>query len=70
MIVNGIFYTKLLLTSVYNNELKIILTPEMKQAKYLSIQFDMHNLARPVDLIADRPDPRKLGIGIRSATFR
>ena len=70
VIVNGIFYTKLLLTSVYNNELKIILTPEMKQAKYLSIQFDMHNLARPVDLIADRPDHRKLGIGIRSATFR
>jgi hypothetical protein len=58
VIVKGIFYTKLLLTSVYNNELKIILTPEMKQGKYLSIQFDMPNLARPVDLIADRPDHR------------
>lgn len=69
VMVNGIFYKKLTLTSVYNNELKIIFTPEMKQAKYLSIQFDMHNLARPVDLIPDRPDQRRLGIGIRTATF-
>lgn len=68
--VNGIFYKKLLLTNVYNNQLKIVFTPEMKQAKYLSIQFDMHNLARPVDLIVDRPDHRKLGIGIRTATFQ
>ena len=67
--VNGIFYKKLFLTSVYNNQLKIVFTPEMKQAKYLSIEFNMHNLARPVDLIVDRPDHRKLGIGIRTATF-
>lgn len=68
--INGIFYKKLFLTNVYNNQLKIVFTPEMKQAKYLSIEFDMHNLARPVDLIVDRPDHRKLGIGIRSAVFR
>lgn len=68
--VNGIFYKKLFLTDVYNNQLKIVFTPEMKKAKYLSIEFNMHNLARPVDLIVDRPDHRKLGIGIRSAVFR
>lgn len=68
--VNGIFYTKLILTHVYNNELSIIFTPEMKKSKYLSIEFEMHNLARPVDLIEDRPDYRKLGIGIRSAAFQ
>jgi len=68
--VNGVFYKKLMLTHVYNNELDIIFTPEMKKSKYLSIEFEMHNLARPVDLIEDRPDHRKLGIGVRSAVFR
>jgi hypothetical protein len=67
--VNGIFYKKLLLTQVYDNVLEIVFTPEMKQSKYLSIEFDVHHPARPVDLIVDRPDHRKLGIGIRSATF-
>jgi hypothetical protein len=67
--VNGIFYKKMILTHVYNNELHILFTPEMKQAKYLSIEFEMHKLARPVDLIEDRPDHRKLGIGLISATF-
>jgi hypothetical protein len=68
--VNGVFYKKLRLTQVYNNELDIIFTPEMKKSKYLSIEFEMHNLARPVDLIEDRPDHRKLGIGVRTAVFR
>lgn len=68
--VNGIFYKKLLLTQVYGNELEIILTPEMKQLPYLSIEFDTYYPTRPVDLIVDRPDYRKLGIGLRSAVFR
>jgi hypothetical protein len=68
--VNGIFYKKLLLTQVYGNELEIILTPEMKQFRYLSIEFDIYHPTRPVDLIVDRPDYRKLGIGLRSAVFR
>ena len=68
--VNGHFYKKLFLTHVYDNELEIFFTPEMKRSKFLSIEFEMHNLARPVDLIADRPDHRKLGIGVRSAVFR
>lgn len=68
--VNGVFYKKLFLTHVYDNELNIIFTPEMKKSKYLSIEFEMHNLARPVDLIEDRPDHRKLGIGVRTAVFR
>ncbi|MBU3630031.1 DUF6311 domain-containing protein [Polynucleobacter sp. AP-Melu-500A-A1] len=68
--VNGVFYKKLFLTHVYDNELDIIFTPEMKKSRYLSIEFEMHNLARPVDLIEDRPDHRKLGIGIRTAIFR
>lgn len=69
VIVNGIFYKKLLLTNVYDNELDIALSSDMKNSKYLSVKFEMHNLARPVDLIEDRPDHRKLGVGMRSATF-
>ena len=68
--VNGRFYKKLLLTHVYENQMDILLTPEMKAEKFLSVEFEMHNLARPVDLIADRPDHRKLGIGVRTAVFR
>ena len=69
VIVNGIFYQKIVLTRVYDNQHEIIFTPEMKKARFLSIQFKLHNLARPVDLIADRPDHRKLDIGVRTATF-
>jgi hypothetical protein len=68
--VNGVFYKRLILTHVYDNELDILFTPEMKKSKYLSIEFEMHNLARPVDLIEDRPDHRKLGIGVRTAVFK
>jgi hypothetical protein len=68
--VNGIFYKRLVLTQVYENEIEITFTPEMKASKYLAIEFEMNNLARPVDLIEDRPDHRKLGIGVRSAVFR
>lgn len=67
--VNGALYKRLILTQVYDNSIDIIFTPEMKQSKYLSIEFDMHNLARPVDLIEDRPDHRKLGVGLRAAVF-
>jgi hypothetical protein len=67
--VNGVLYKKMILTRVYNNEFNITFTPEMKKSKYLAIEFEMHNLARPVDLIEDRPDHRKLGIGLISATF-
>ena len=68
--VNGIFYQRMVLTQVYDNQLEIALTPEMKTTRYLSIEFKLHNLARPVDLIADRPDHRKLGIGVRTAVFK
>jgi len=68
--VNGIFYQKLLLTQVYENELEILFTPEMKKAKFLSIEFKMYNSARPVDFIVDRPDHRKLGVGLRTAVFK
>ena len=68
--VNGVLYKRLILTQVYDNELDILFTPEMKKSKYLSIEFEMHNLARPVDLIEDRPDHRKLGIGVRTAVFK
>jgi hypothetical protein len=68
--VNGIFYKKLSLTHVYDNALEIVFTSEMKQAKYLSIEFDIRYPTRPVDLIVDRPDHRKLGIGVRTAVFR
>lgn len=67
--VNGTFYKKLSLTHVYDNALEIVFTPEMKQSKYLSIEFDIYHSTRPVDLIPDRPDHRKLGIGIISATY-
>ena len=67
--VNSHFYKKLMLTHVYDNELEILFTPEMKQSKFLSVEFEMHNLAKPADLIADRPDHRKLGIGVRTAVF-
>jgi hypothetical protein len=68
--INGIFYEKLSLTQVYDNELEIIFTPEMKQSKYLSIEFDIYHPTRPADLIPNQPDQRKLGIGVRSAVFR
>lgn len=67
--VNGVFYKRLVLNQVYDNKLEITFTPEMKVSKYLAIEFEMHNLARPVDLIEDRPDHRKLGVGVRSAVF-
>jgi len=70
VIVNGIFYQKMTLIHVYDNQLVINFTPEMKKDPYLTIEFKLHNLARPVDLIADRPDHRKLGIGVRTAVFR
>lgn len=70
VLVNGIFYQKLILNQVYENELNIIFTPEMKKSKYLSIEFQMHNSARPVDYVAKRPDYRKLGIGLRTAIFK
>lgn len=70
VLVNGIFYQKLLLTQVYENELEIIFSPAMKKAKYLSIEFQMHNSARPIDFIEDRPDRRKLGVGLRTAVFK
>ena len=70
VLVNGIFYQKLVLTQVYENALAIHFTPEMKKAKYLSIEFHIHNSARPVDYIAGRPDYRKLGVGLRSAVFK
>jgi len=68
--VNGVFYKKLLLTNVYDNELEIVFSQEIKRSKFLQIEFDIHHLARPVDLIEDRPDHRKLGIGVRTAVFR
>ena len=68
--VNGIFYQKLLLTQVYGNKLEIIFTPEMMKSRYLSIEFDIRYPTRPVDLIPDRPDHRKLGIGISTAIFK
>ena len=68
--VNGIFYQRIVLTQVYDNQLEIVLTPEMKTGSYLSIEFKLHNLARPADLIVDRPDHRKLGIGVRTAVFK
>jgi len=67
--VNGVFYKRLVLNQVYDNKLEITFIPEMKVSKYLAIEFEMHNLARPVDLIEDRPDHRKLGVGVRSAVF-
>lgn len=68
--VNGIFYKKLSLTHVYDNALEIVFTPEMKQSKFLSIEFEIRYPTRPVDLIEDRPDHRKLGIGVRTAVFK
>ena len=68
--VNGIFYKKLISIQVNDNEVEIVFTPEMKQSKYLSIEFDIYNPTRPVDLIADRPDHRKLGIGVRYTVFK
>lgn len=70
VLVNGFFYQKLLLTQVYENQLEILFTPEMKKAKFLSIEFRMHNSARPVDYVLDRPDYRKLGVGLRTAVFK
>lgn len=67
--VNGIFYKKLSLTHFFDNELEIIFTPEMKQSKYLSIEFDIPHAARPIDLMNNQSDLRKLGIGMRSAVF-
>ena len=67
--VNGIFYKKLLLTSVNDNELEINFTPEMKKSKFLEIEFDIDQPTRPVDLIQGSQDKRKLGIGVRTAVF-
>lgn len=67
--VNGFFYKRQILNQVHKNKLKIAFTTEMKNAKYLSIQFDILNPARPADLISNKPDFRKLGIGIRSVVF-
>ena len=67
--INGIFYKKMSLIQVNDNALEIIFSHEMKQSKYLSIEFDIHKSARPIDLIPSSTDYRKLGIGISSASF-
>jgi len=70
VLVNGIFYQKMNLNQVSDNQIEIELTAEIKQAKYLSIEFKLRNAARPVDLIENTPDHRKLGIGVKTAVFR
>jgi hypothetical protein len=67
--VNGIFYEKMIVRDTNNQQLNIFFTTEMKNAKYLSIEFKFNNPVRPVDLIPNHPDLRKLGIGMRSAVF-
>ena len=68
--VNGVFYKKLISNQVNDNEVEIVFTPEMKKTKFLEIEFDIPNSARPIDLFPDRPDQRKLGVGVRNAVFR
>jgi hypothetical protein len=68
--VNGVPFKKLSLSQSHNNEINIKFTSAMKEAKYLEIEFDIHNLARPADLIENGADQRKLGIGLRTAIFR
>ena len=67
--VNGIFYQKMVIKDANDHQLTILLTPEMKNARYLSIEFKLNNPARPIDLIPNQPDQRTLGIGIKSAVF-
>jgi hypothetical protein len=43
VIVNGIFYQKMTLIHVYDNQLVINFTPEMKKDPYLTIEFKLHN---------------------------
>jgi len=67
--VNGVYFRTLSLSQSHNHEINIKFTPAMKAAKYLEIEFDIHHLARPADLITDQPDRRELGIGVKSAEF-
>jgi len=67
--VNGNFYQKIALTEPRDNHIDIVLTPEMRKAKFLSIEFLIHNSARPSDLWPSTTDHRRLGIGLRSASF-
>lgn len=69
VIVNGEFYEKLTITQASNNHLDILFNTTMKHSKYLTIEFRLHNPARPVDLIENMPDNRTLGIGMKSAFF-
>ena len=70
VLVNGELYQHIHLTQPEGNRLKITLTPKMKAAKYLTIEFVIANPVRPADLSINVPDKRKLGIGIVSAIFR
>jgi hypothetical protein len=67
--VNGNLYQKMIVRDANDQHLRIVFTPEMKSAKYLSVEFKFNNPARPIDLIPNHPDQRKLGIGMRSAVF-
>lgn len=67
--INGFFYKKVILNNANKNLVEIFFTPAIKESKYLSIEFIMHNAARPIDLNIGIDDSRQLGIGIRSAIF-
>lgn len=68
--VNGIAHSKMILNNPNDQQLKIVFTPEMQNAKFLSIEFKVNNPARPADLIPNHPDQRMLGIGVRTAIFQ
>lgn len=70
VLINGNFYKHLHLSEFQNNHLLIPMTEQMKDAKYLTVDFLITDPARPADLLVNVPDKRKLGIGIISAIFR
>jgi len=67
--VNGVFYKKMILKNSQENEIEIIFLAEMRKAKFLTIEFLIHNTARPSDIWPGTADERMLGIGLRSAAF-
>jgi hypothetical protein len=68
--VNGITHSKMILNNPNDLQLKIVFTPEMQNAKFLSIEFKLNSPARPADLLPNHPDQRMLGIGLRTAVFQ
>jgi hypothetical protein len=66
---NSEFYKSVSTSSPKEFSLSIPITPQLKKNRFLSIEFRFNDLQSPKELGIGSGDPRKLGIGLISASF-